>query len=117
MDQSQIDALAGSWPGVTSDIKWHDDRVYSVGGKMFAVYCFQGANAGQISFKVAHERFLELTDRHGVIPAPYLARAHWVSVLPSSAMAREELVGLVRGSYELVRSKLTKKVQAGLGGK
>ncbi len=116
MDQAQIDALLCRWPGVGSDIKWHDDRAYSVGGKMFAVYCFQGSNAGQVSFKVDHERFLELTDRHGVIPAPYLARAHWVSVLPSSAMAREELVGLLRGSYEMVRSKLTRKVQRGLGG-
>jgi predicted DNA-binding protein (MmcQ/YjbR family) len=116
MDEAQLEALVGTWPGVTSDIRWHDDRVYWVAGKMFLVYCFQGANAAQISFKVVHERFLELTDRHGVIPAPYMARAHWVSVLASSAMSREELVGLVRGSYELVRSKLTRKVQMGLVG-
>ena len=26
-----------AWPGVTEDIKWGHDRVWSVGGKMFCV--------------------------------------------------------------------------------
>jgi predicted DNA-binding protein (MmcQ/YjbR family) len=116
MDEKQLEALVGAWPGVTSDVKWQDDRVYSVAGKMFAVYCFRGSNAGQVSFKVGQERFLDLTDRHGVIPAPYMARAHWVSVLASSDMPREELLALLRGSYEQVRAKLTKKVQRELEG-
>ena len=115
MDGKQLDAWVSRWPGVTADLKWADDLVYSVGGKMFAVYCFKGGNAGQVSFKVGEARFLELTDRPGIIPAPYLARAHWVSVLPSSAMPRAELEALLRGSYELVRSKLTRKLQRELG--
>ena len=32
-----------------------------------------------ISFKVDDDRFLELTDRDGIIPAPYLARVKWVT--------------------------------------
>jgi predicted DNA-binding protein (MmcQ/YjbR family) len=65
--------------------------------------------------RTGEERFLELTDRHGVIPAPYMARAHWVSVLPSAGMPREEIGALLRASYEQVRAKLTKKVQRELG--
>ncbi|MFN7551974.1 MAG: MmcQ/YjbR family DNA-binding protein [Pseudomonadota bacterium] len=115
MDEQQVDGLVSGWPGVSADLKWGDDLAYSVAGKMFAVYCFKGSNAGQVSFKVGAERFLELTDRHGIIPAPYMARAHWVSVLPSSGMPREELKALLRESYEQVRAKLPKKVQRELG--
>lgn len=115
MDEKQLDGLVSHWPGVTADIKWGDDLVYSVAGKMFAVYCFKGSNAGQVSFKVGEERFLELTDRHGIIPAPYMARAHWVSVLSSAGMPRDELEPLLRASYEQVRGKLPKKVQRELG--
>lgn len=115
MDEQQVDGLVSGWPGVSADLKWGDDLAYSVAGKMFAVYCYKGSNAGQVSFKVGAERFLELTDRHGIIPAPYMARAHWVSVLPSSGMPREELEALLRESYEQVRAKLPKKVQRELG--
>lgn len=115
MDGKQLDDLVSRWPGVTADLKWGDDLVYSVGGKMFAVHCLKGSNAGQISFKVGEARFLELTDRPGIIPAPYLARAHWVSVLSSSAMPRPELEALLRSSYEQVFAKLTRKAQRELG--
>jgi predicted DNA-binding protein (MmcQ/YjbR family) len=115
MNEKQLDALVSRWPGVTADIKWGDDLVYSVAGKMFVVYCLRGSNAGQVSFKVGEDRFLELTDRHGVIPAPYMARAHWVSVLSSGGMSSAELEPLLRASYEQVRAKLPKKVQRELG--
>jgi len=64
---------------------------------------------------VEDERFLEFTDRPHIIPAPYMARAHWVSVLPSADLPVEELRALVRHAYELVRAKLPKKVQRELG--
>jgi predicted DNA-binding protein (MmcQ/YjbR family) len=102
-------ALSRSLPGVTEDTKWGNDLVFSVGGKMFAV-----TNLGEatgISFKVDDERFLELTDRPGIIPAPYLARAKWVYVEDAKALDDEEAAQLLRRSYELVFAKLTKKAQ------
>lgn len=115
MDQATIESWVRDWPGVTHEVKWHDDRVFMVAGKMFCVYCFQGKNHGQVSFKVEDARFLEFTDRPHIIPAPYMARAHWVSVLSSAAMPVDELRALVRHAYELVRAKLPKKVQRELG--
>lgn len=115
MDQATIESWVRGWPGVTQEVKWHDDLVFMVAGKMFCVYCFQGKNHGQVSFKVEDERFLEFTDRPHIIPAPYMARAHWVSVLPSADLPVEELRALVRHAYELVRAKLPKKVQRELG--
>jgi predicted DNA-binding protein (MmcQ/YjbR family) len=61
--------------------------------------------------KVDDDRFLELTDRPGIIPAPYLARARWVAVDSADALSDEEAAQLLRRSYELVFAKLTKKLQ------
>lgn len=112
MELTTLQGWVAAWPGVSHEIKWHDDVVFMLAGKMFAVHCFQGKNQGQLSFKVEDERFLELTDRPHVIPAPYMARAHWVSLLPSCDMDEAEKQTLVRKSYELVRAKLTRKLQA-----
>jgi predicted DNA-binding protein (MmcQ/YjbR family) len=111
MDRETVASWVSAWPGVTHEVKWHDDLVFMVAGKMFLVYCFQGKNHGQLSFKVEDERLLELTDRPHVIPAPYMARAHWISLLPSCEMGEAEKRALVRRAYELVRAKLTKKLQ------
>ena len=107
-------AVCRSFPGVTEDTKWGNDLVFSVGEKMFAVTS-HGEAAG-MSFKVEDERFLELTDRPGIIPAPYLARAKWVYVENAKALGDEEAAQLLRRSYELVFAKLTKKLQREIAG-
>ena len=56
-----------------------------------------------------------MTDQPGIVPSPYLARAHWISVVEPQRFATRELEGLVRDSYALVRAKLTKKLQKELG--
>ena len=111
----QLEACCAHWPGVTRDIKWGGDLVFSVGGKMFVVTPLDGAEGGRLSFKVEDERFLELTDQPGIIPAPYMARAHWVSVIEPQRFATSELEAFIRQAYTLVRAKLTKKMQAELG--
>jgi predicted DNA-binding protein (MmcQ/YjbR family) len=114
MDFEAAKALCRTFPGCTEDIKWGCDSVFSVGLKMFAVARAE-APANGISFKVDDERFLELTDRPGIIPAPYLARAKWVYVEKASALNDKEAAALLRRSYELVFSKLTKKLQREIG--
>lgn len=114
MDFEAAKALCRTFPGSTVDIKWGADAVFSVGLKMFAVARHE-APANGISFKVEDERFLELTDRPGIIPAPYLARAKWVYVEKASALSDQEAAALLRRSYELVFAKLTKKLQREIG--
>ncbi len=106
-------ALCRPWPGVVAEIKWESNLVFSVGDKMFAMMS-DGEN-GRLSFKVADERFLELTDQPGIIPAPYLARAHWVSIDQPQHFSTDALQAFVRDAYGLVRAKLTRKLQATLG--
>ena len=115
-DERGLRAIVDAWPGVDSGIKWEDDLVFTVGGKMFCVLCVRGPEtgesaAGRLSFKVEDERFLELTERPGFVPAPYLARAHWVLVANPEGLPAGELRDLLRRSYELVRAKLPKKAQ------
>lgn len=114
MDETALRRLTAAWPGVEAGTKWDDDLAFTVAGKMFCVTCVRGPHQGAISFKVEDERFLEFTGRPGFIPAPYLARAHWVQIASARPLPAAELRALVRRSYELVRAKLPKKVQRDL---
>ena len=113
MDFEAAKVLCRSFAGCTEDIKWGADLVFSVGEKMFAV-TGSATPAEGISFKVDDDRFLELTDRPGIIPAPYLARAKWVHVDQDADLSDQEAAELLRRSYELVFAKLTKKLQRGI---
>jgi predicted DNA-binding protein (MmcQ/YjbR family) len=110
MDFEAAKELCRTFPGCTEDVKWGADIVFSVGAKMFAVTGSEAPATG-MSFKVDDDRFLELTDRPGIIPAPYLARAKWVAVDSADALSDEEAAQLLRRSFELVFAKLTKKLQ------
>jgi predicted DNA-binding protein (MmcQ/YjbR family) len=102
-----------SLPHVTEQIQWGNDLLFKVGGKMFAAVPLEPARIF-LTFKCNPEDFAELTERPGVIPAPYLARAKWVAVEREEALPREEVLGLVKKSYEMVFAKLTKKLQTEL---
>lgn len=113
MNAAEVRELALSLPGATETIQWGDDRVFKIGGKMFAVTGYE-ADA-LYSFKVDDDRFLELTDLPGINPAPYLARAKWVQVdAAKCTLPPGDLEELVRRAYEIIFSKLTKKAQKAL---
>jgi predicted DNA-binding protein (MmcQ/YjbR family) len=114
MNLKKAKKICRALPGATEDIKWGADLVFSVGDKMFAVTGNDDAATG-ISFKVEHERFLELTDRPGIIAAPYLARAQWVKIVDLKAVGDAEAAALLTRSYQLVFGKLTKKLQREIG--
>jgi predicted DNA-binding protein (MmcQ/YjbR family) len=102
-----------SFPHATESIQWGNDLVLKVGGKMFAVMVLEPARVW-ISFKCTPEDFAELTERPGIIPAPYAARYHWVALESKDALTNSELKDRLRESYDLVFTKLTKKVRAAL---
>lgn len=99
-----------SLPGAECVEQWGDDQVYKISGKMFAV---TDAAFTKISFKCSDEAFYLLIDSGAAIPAPYLARAKWVRV-EADGLPDAELCGRIRLAYAIVRSGLTKKVQAAL---
>lgn len=115
MHDDTLLAMCGSWPGVTADIKWEDDRILSVANKMFCGLALAGAKRGQLSFKVDPDRFLEFTDMPGIHPAPYMARAHWVSVSPAAQPDAATLKLWLASAYAQIVAKLPRKQRVSLG--
>jgi predicted DNA-binding protein (MmcQ/YjbR family) len=96
-------------PGATMDVKWGADECYCVATKMFAVFFVDGGKGRTMSFKCDPERFLELTDIPGIVPAPYLARAHWVQVTDAKALSGRDARALVARSHALITAKLARR--------
>jgi predicted DNA-binding protein (MmcQ/YjbR family) len=114
MDIESIRQYCLSLPATTEKIQWGADLVFKVGGKMYAALVLDDRQLGRLSFKSTPEGFAELIEREGVEPAAYAARYHWVTVLPPHAMREDEIRGLLRAAYEIVRACLPKKVQQDL---
>lgn len=110
MNIEQLRKFCLSLPHATEDVKWGNDLCFCVGAKMFAVTGLDKTD-GQVSFKCTPEIFAELTEIDGIIPAPYVARYHWVAVQKPDALAESELQDLISKSYQLVFDKLPSKIR------
>jgi predicted DNA-binding protein (MmcQ/YjbR family) len=102
-----------SFPGGFEQVVWEGDLTFKVASKMFAHTVLEVAPVW-LSFKCSPENFADLTERPGIIPAPYLARAQWVALETKDALPLDELAGLLRQSYDLVVAKLPKKLRDSL---
>lgn len=102
-----------SLKGVTEDVKWGNDLVFSIGEKMFCVASLEPPF--KCSFKVTDEEFEALSNTEGFIPAPYMARAKWVLVTNPSKLNKKQWEQYIKQSYQLVSMKLTKKLREQLG--
>ena len=99
-------------PAVTEDIKWGNNLVFSVAGKMF---CLADLDIPfQASFKVTEEEFVKLTASDSIIQAPYFARMKWVKVMDEARLTNKEWEYFLLQSYELVKLKLPRKVRESL---
>lgn len=98
-----------SLPHVTEDIKWEHNLCFMIGGKMFTVGGIDN-DPFTVSFKVPPEQFEELINTEHIIPAPYLARAKWVYIKQPDRLTKSEWEHYICQSYELIKSKLPKKV-------
>ena len=108
-------AAALGLPGCTFDIKWGADRVYSVGGKMFAVAGHEGEAEPRYSMKVSDGAFDQLVEEGVAEPAPYMARAKWVSFKQAGAVGDDQLLAYLRQAHALIAAKLSRKLQVELG--
>lgn len=110
MNIDWVRELCLSFPHATEQTVWADDLTFKVDGKMFAHAVLVPASVW-LSFKASPESFVELTERPGVVPAPYLARAQWVALESKDALPPSELARLLRESYDLVVAKLPKSMR------
>ena len=113
MDIESLRRFCLSLPHVTEGVQWDNDLLFRVGNKMFAVASLD-ITPTRVSFKCTPEKFAELVEREGITPAAYMARIHWVTLHRLDALEEAETESLIRGSYEMVWAKLTKKLRAEL---
>ncbi len=103
-----------SLPHATEELQWGESLLFKIGGKIFAILNLQEERENRLSIKSTAERAAELVEVEGIIPAPYLARNHWVCFQDLQALRRTEVKELIRHSYELVWEKLPKKKKSAL---
>ncbi len=114
MDIESVRKFCLSLPHVTEDIQWESDLLMRIGNKMFAVISLEPSSDHCMSFKCTPEKFAELVEREGIMPAPYVARYHWVALEKFNVLPASELKSLLKVAYQLVHDKLPKKVRDGL---
>jgi len=110
LDVETIRKSCMSLPHVTEHIQWGEHLVFKVGGKCFAIANL-GPAGNAISFKCSPEEFVELTEHDGIIPAPYLARAHWVALETFEALRARELQERLTTAHRHVFEKLPKRLK------
>lgn len=113
MDIEWLREFCLSLPHTTEKLQWGDALVFKIGGKMYAVVSLEPSDTW-LSFKCSVEDFADLVERAGIVPAPYLARAHWVALEKESSISRDELKSFLRAAYSLILAKLPKKTQLAL---
>src|SRR6266850_1925120 len=113
MDLDSIRNYCLSLPHATENIQWGNDLLFRISGKIFAGLSLDPPHS--LSFKCTTEKFDELIELDGIIPAPYMARNKWVMLERLDALNDAETKRLIKISYEMIFAKLTKKAQAELG--
>jgi predicted DNA-binding protein (MmcQ/YjbR family) len=114
MNIEDLRSICLSYPAVTESVKWGNDLVFSVGGKMFCVAALDAVPASA-SFKVKDEEFEEMCSREGFKPAPYVAKYKWVWMDDISRMNKKEWKHYSQQSYDLVKAKLPAKIKREAG--
>ena len=120
MDNERVRAICLGLPHVAETVNWGHHLVYwvgdrDIGGKMFAMTDLDGSGMGVLGFHAGGERFHELLEIEGFIPAPHLARAHWVTMLRWDVLRARQVEEELRMAHALIYAKLPKRTQTVLG--
>ena len=112
MDLDTLREICLAKPGATEELQWEVHLLYKVGGKMF---CIGSLNAEDgVALKIDEEDFDELVAQPGIRQAGHMAKRMWINIGPESRLNLKQWKAHIDKSYELIKAKLPKKVQAGL---
>ena len=114
--RSYLSTLPFVVESVSETTRWGNKLVFrvgnqSIGGKMFSQIDFEEDGRAILSFATDPERFQELCERDGVIPAPNRARLHWIALQRWNAFSDSELKELLRNAIAITFSKLPKRTR------
>jgi predicted DNA-binding protein (MmcQ/YjbR family) len=116
MDNECIREFCLGLPHVTEAVGWGHHLVFwvgdkAIGGKMFALIHLDNEGTGVVWFHCGAERYRELLEIDGIIPAPYMAKAHWVTVERWDVLRQREFEGELRKAHTLIYEKLPKRTK------
>lgn len=141
MDAEQLRLFLLGLPHVEETLQWGENLVFwvgdkAIGGRMFALVDLRAtskaiskttpkatlkamekitgkATGGPVlSFPAGAERYAELLEREGLVPAPYFARIGWVALERWDAVPARELREWLHASHAAVLGRLSKKTRA-----
>jgi predicted DNA-binding protein (MmcQ/YjbR family) len=116
MDAERARAFLLTLPHVVETQQWGDNLVFwvgdkAIGGKMFALVDLgSGMSKGVVSFSAGPERYSELLEMEGMIPAPYLARIHWVAAEHWGVLRNAEWEEVFRAAQAITLGKMPPKM-------
>jgi predicted DNA-binding protein (MmcQ/YjbR family) len=116
MDVERARAFLLTLPHAVETMQWGDNLVFwvgdkAIGGKMFCLLNLDAGAHGVVSYSAGPERFAELVEQEGIVPAPYMARIHWVAVDRWDVLRNTEWESELRAAHEITLGKLPKGVR------
>jgi predicted DNA-binding protein (MmcQ/YjbR family) len=116
MDNERVREFCLTLPHVAEAVGWGHHLVFwvgdkAIGGKMFALIHLDDAGTGVLWFHCGPERYQELLEIEGIIPAPYMAKAHWVTVERWDVLRSREVEDELRNGHVLVYERLPKRTK------
>lgn len=112
MDIDTLREICMAKPGATEELQWEVHLLYKVGGKIFCIGSLNQEDG--VALKVDEEDFDELTSQPGIAQAGHMAKRKWINIGPGNKLNLKQWKARIDVSYDLIRSKLPKKVQASL---
>jgi predicted DNA-binding protein (MmcQ/YjbR family) len=117
MDAERVRAFLLELPHLVETMQWGANLLFwvgdkAIGGKMFAVVNLDDDGRAVISYAAGPERYSELLEIEGVIPAPYMARNFWVAVERWDVFRAAEWERELKAAYEITSAKLPSKTRA-----
>ena len=110
MNIEEVRTCCLSLPGVTEDMPYGPDWVvFRIEGKIFLHISLERR---LIAIKLLPERGEELRDKYdAVTPAWHMNKKHWNDIIIENTFPDETIEEWIRESYDLVKSKLPKRLK------
>ena len=120
MNVEQARSFLLSLPHVVETMQWGENLVFwvadkAIGGKMFVLIPLDADVRTQqpvISFAAGPAQFPSLLELEGCLPAPYLARAHWIAATGWDVFTSAEWQQHLASAHALILAKLPRKTHS-----
>lgn len=125
MNPERLRAFLLTLPNVVETMQWGANLVFwvgdkAIGGKMFGLINLDEPTPSDnpdkpylvLSYAAGPARYAELLEVDGLVPAPYMARIHWVAAERWNIFTAGEWQRELTAAHALTLAKLPKKVVA-----